>query len=66
MQAYEICVRKGLVKEQAFILGRMGNAKQALGVIINELGDIKEVISFRHYFINFLPPYNIVSLLFID
>jgi hypothetical protein len=27
-----------------FVLGRMGNAKQALAVIINKLGDIEEVI----------------------
>ncbi|CAO2813254.1 unnamed protein product [Amaranthus hypochondriacus] len=45
-KAYEICVRKGLLKEQAFILGRMGNAKQALGVIINELGDMEEALEF--------------------
>lgn len=43
-QAYEICVKRDLLKEQVFILGRMGNSKQALAVIINELGDIKEVI----------------------
>ena len=42
-QAYEICVRRDLLKEQVFILGRMGNAKQALAVIINKLGDIEEV-----------------------
>lgn len=45
MQAYELCMRKGLLKEQAFILGRMGNTKQALAVIINELGDMEEVNS---------------------
>lgn len=43
-QAYEICVKKDLLKEQVFILGRMGNAKQALSVIINSLGDIEEVL----------------------
>lgn len=42
-QAYEICIRRDLVKEQVFILGRMGNAKQALAIIINKLGDIEEV-----------------------
>lgn len=42
-QAHEICVKRGLLKEQVFILGRMGNAKQALTVIINKLGDIEEV-----------------------
>ena len=44
-QAHEICVRRGLFKEQVFILGRMGNAKQALTVIINKLGDIEEVLT---------------------
>lgn len=43
-QAYETCVKKDLLKEQVFILGRMGNAKQALAVIINRLGDIEEVL----------------------
>lgn len=42
-QAYEICISRGLVREQVFILGRMGNSKQALAVIINKLGDIEEV-----------------------
>ncbi|XP_016478552.1 vacuolar protein sorting-associated protein 41 homolog [Nicotiana tabacum] len=45
-KAYEICVKKDLLKEQVFILGRMGNAKQALSVIINSLGDIEEAIEF--------------------
>ncbi|XP_009787110.1 vacuolar protein sorting-associated protein 41 homolog [Nicotiana sylvestris] len=45
-KAYEICVKKDLLKEQVFILGRMGNAKQALSVIINRLGDIEEAIEF--------------------
>ena len=31
------------MREQVFILGRMGNSKQALAVIINKLGDIEEV-----------------------
>lgn len=45
-KASEICLRKGLLKEQAFILGRMGNSKQALAVIINELGDMEEALEF--------------------
>lgn len=43
-QAYDICKSRALLREQVYILGRMGNHKQALAVIINELGDIKEVI----------------------
>lgn len=45
-QAYDICVKRDLLREQVFILGRMGNAKQALAVIINNLGDIEEVFVF--------------------
>ncbi|XP_021899074.1 vacuolar protein sorting-associated protein 41 homolog [Carica papaya] len=45
-KAYEICIRRNLLREQVFILGRMGNSKQALAVIINELGDIEEAVEF--------------------
>ncbi|KAH9618528.1 hypothetical protein KSS87_018147 [Heliosperma pusillum] len=45
-KAQEICVKKGFLKEQAFILGRMGNTKQALAVIINDLGDMEEALEF--------------------
>ncbi|KAL5713390.1 Vacuolar protein sorting-associated protein 41 [Ranunculus cassubicifolius] len=45
-KAYEVCVQRDLLREQVFILGRMGNAKQALAVIINKLGDIEEAIEF--------------------
>lgn len=45
-KAYEICIGRGLLREQVFILGRMGNAKQALSVIINNLGDIEEAVEF--------------------
>jgi hypothetical protein len=42
-QAYEVCIKRDLMREQVLILGRMGNAKNALAVIINKLGDIEEV-----------------------
>ncbi|XP_028776127.1 vacuolar protein sorting-associated protein 41 homolog [Neltuma alba] len=45
-KAYEICVKRNLLREQVFILGRMGNSKQALAVIINDLGDIEEAVEF--------------------
>ncbi|XP_077247070.1 vacuolar protein sorting 41 [Tasmannia lanceolata] len=45
-KAYEICVKRDLLREQVFILGRMGNTKQALAVIINKLEDIEEAIEF--------------------
>lgn len=43
-QAYDICIKRDLLREQVFLLGRMGNSKQALAVIINQLGDIEEVL----------------------
>ncbi|XP_050206162.1 vacuolar protein sorting-associated protein 41 homolog isoform X2 [Mercurialis annua] len=45
-KAYDICIKKDLLREQVFILGRMGNSKKALAVIINKLGDIEEAVEF--------------------
>ncbi|KAI4334309.1 hypothetical protein L6164_019020 [Bauhinia variegata] len=45
-KAYEICIRRDLLRDQVFILGRMGNSKQALAIIINKLGDIEEAVEF--------------------
>ncbi|XP_027177627.1 vacuolar protein sorting-associated protein 41 homolog [Coffea eugenioides] len=45
-KAYEICAQRGLLRQQVFILGRMGNSKQALALIINNLGDIEEAVEF--------------------
>jgi len=45
-KAYEICLRKDLLKEQVFILGRMGNSRKALAVIINNLEDIEQAMEF--------------------
>ncbi|KAJ3692977.1 hypothetical protein LUZ60_012072 [Juncus effusus] len=45
-KAYEIFLRKELVREQVFVLGRMGNAKKALSIIINKLEDIQEAVEF--------------------
>ncbi|CAL9160512.1 unnamed protein product [Musa hybrid cultivar] len=39
-RAYEICVKKDLVREQVFLLGRMGDVKQALAVIISKSEDM--------------------------
>ncbi|KAF5195560.1 Vacuolar protein sorting-associated protein 41-like protein, partial [Thalictrum thalictroides] len=44
-QSYRL-EKKDLLREQVFILGRMGNSKQALAVIINKLEDIEEAIDF--------------------
>ncbi|OAY38116.1 vacuolar protein sorting-associated protein 41 homolog [Manihot esculenta] len=45
-KAYDICVKRDLLREQVFILGRMGNSKKALAIIINKLGDIEEAVEF--------------------
>ncbi|KAF4353042.1 hypothetical protein G4B88_010031 [Cannabis sativa] len=45
-KAYDICVKRDLLREQVFILGRMGNTKQALAVLINQLGDMEEAVEF--------------------
>ncbi|GFR40551.1 hypothetical protein Agub_g1126, partial [Astrephomene gubernaculifera] len=44
--ALSICESRGLVSEQVFVLGRMGNADQALRLIIDRLGDIPRAIDF--------------------
>ncbi|BBN13096.1 vacuolar protein sorting-associated protein 41 [Marchantia polymorpha subsp. ruderalis] len=45
-KAYEICAKRGLTRERVFLLGRMGNVKEALGLIINTLQDMEEAIKF--------------------
>jgi len=42
-KAYEICKKKDYVPEMVFLLGRMGNNKQALNLIIERLGDVQRV-----------------------
>lgn len=45
--ALKVCQDRGLVREQVFILGRMGSAAQALHLIIQHLADIPQVL-LRH------------------
>ena len=45
--AAELCEHRGLVREQVFVLGRMGNARQALELIISKLADIPQVLHHR-------------------
>ena len=45
--AAELCEHRGLVREQVFVLGRMGNARQALELIISKLADIPQVLPRR-------------------
>ncbi|KAK7061202.1 vacuolar assembling protein [Favolaschia claudopus] len=44
--AYKVCDERGLVPEMVFLLGRMGNNKQALTLIIERLGDVNRAIDF--------------------
>ena len=41
--ANELCKQKGLVREQVFVLGRMGSAHEALHLIVQRLADIPQV-----------------------
>ncbi|KAJ8075963.1 Vacuolar protein sorting-associated protein 41 [Marasmius tenuissimus] len=45
-KAYTVCQDKDLVPEMVFLLGRMGNNKKALTVIIERLGDVHRAIDF--------------------
>ncbi|CAO3594593.1 unnamed protein product [Absidia cylindrospora] len=45
-KAYHICEQRDLVPEMVFVLGRMGNNKKALMLIINRLGDVQRAIDF--------------------
>ncbi|KAL3690864.1 hypothetical protein R1sor_004515 [Riccia sorocarpa] len=45
-KAYEICKKRGLTRERVFLLGRMGNTKEALSLIIHKLQDMEEAIKF--------------------
>lgn len=42
-KAYRICQERDFVPEMVFLLGRMGNNKQALMLIIQRLGDVQRV-----------------------
>ncbi|KAF8882653.1 vacuolar assembling protein VPS41 [Mucidula mucida] len=45
-RAYRVCQDKDLVPEMVYLLGRMGNNKQALTLIIERLGDVRQAIEF--------------------
>lgn len=42
-QAYNVCQDRDLVPEMVFLLGRMGNNRQALTIIIERMGDVNRV-----------------------
>ncbi|KII94565.1 hypothetical protein PLICRDRAFT_97705 [Plicaturopsis crispa FD-325 SS-3] len=45
-EAYKVCTERDLVTEMVFLLGRMGNNKKALTLIIERLGDVHRAIEF--------------------
>eukprot|EP01113_Clastostelium_recurvatum_P018176 TRINITY_DN2143_c0_g1_i1.p1 TRINITY_DN2143_c0_g1~~TRINITY_DN2143_c0_g1_i1.p1 ORF type:complete len:931 (-),score=291.81 TRINITY_DN2143_c0_g1_i1:56-2848(-) len=45
-KAMAICEKRQLYPEMVFLLGRMGNSKQALKLIMEKLGDVREAIEF--------------------
>lgn len=47
-KALKICRERDYVTEMVFLLGRMGNNKQALMLIIERLGDVQRVSSLEH------------------
>jgi len=45
-KAYKVCQDRNLYPEMVFILGRMGNNKQGLQLLIEKIGDVKQAIEF--------------------
>lgn len=45
-QALAAAARAGLVREQVFVLGRMGDARRALGLILDAMGDVEQALEF--------------------
>ncbi|KAK2146463.1 hypothetical protein LSH36_606g03004 [Paralvinella palmiformis] len=45
-EALHECQQRNLIPEMVFLLGRMGNTKQALDLIVNELRDVSQAIDF--------------------
>ncbi|KIR53471.1 vacuolar protein sorting 41 [Cryptococcus gattii Ru294] len=45
-KAYAVCKERDYVPEMVFLLGRMGNNKQALMLLIERLGDVERAIEF--------------------
>jgi len=44
--AFKTCEARDLVPEMVYLLGQMGNSKEALSLIISRLGDVKRAIEF--------------------
>ncbi|EFA76279.1 structural maintenance of chromosome protein [Heterostelium album PN500] len=45
-KAFQVCKEKNLYEEMVYILGRMGSAKEALNLILDKLGRIKDAVEF--------------------
>ncbi|KAI8920586.1 hypothetical protein BC831DRAFT_515430 [Entophlyctis helioformis] len=45
-KAYDVCERRDLVPEMVYLLGKMGNSRRALMLIIERLGDVERAIQF--------------------
>ncbi|KAF5376840.1 hypothetical protein D9757_008884 [Collybiopsis confluens] len=45
-KAYKVCQERDLIPDMVFLLGRMGDNKKALGLIIERLGDVERAIDF--------------------
>lgn len=45
-KAFEICKERKFIEEMVFLLGRMGNNKKALSLIMDQLNDIQKAIDF--------------------
>jgi hypothetical protein len=44
--ALAAAAQAGLVREQVFVLGRMGDARRALGLILDAMGDVDQALEF--------------------
>lgn len=45
-QALEVCQRKGLRQEVAYLLGRAGRVADALRILLEEVGDVRQAVEF--------------------
>eukprot|EP00929_Paragymnodinium_shiwhaense_P082188 TRINITY_DN43230_c0_g1_i1.p1 TRINITY_DN43230_c0_g1~~TRINITY_DN43230_c0_g1_i1.p1 ORF type:complete len:1091 (+),score=242.61 TRINITY_DN43230_c0_g1_i1:106-3378(+) len=44
--AVDVCGERGLLEEQAFLLGRQGKTSEALGILLEKMGDVRKAIHF--------------------
>ena len=43
-RALEACKQHGLLREQVYVLGRMGNSREAVRLLLHELGDVPQAL----------------------